>query len=80
MLPDVMPLNRAPILQPKASLAPYPIKKPPIIAAYNNFLFIEAWFTKFPAKADAIKAPKIIPKLETVVGSASKLFSKAIAG
>jgi hypothetical protein len=33
MLPDAIPLNKAPILQPKANLAPYPISIPPKIAA-----------------------------------------------
>lgn len=31
-LPVVIPPSKAPILQPKASLAPYPNNKPPIIA------------------------------------------------
>ena len=32
-LPDAIPLNNAPMLQPKARRAPKPIKKPPIIVA-----------------------------------------------
>ena len=32
-LPEAMPLNKAPMLQPKARRAPNPIKKPPRMAA-----------------------------------------------
>ena len=51
------------MLHPKASLAPYPIKIPPIIAAIkgNNDRFI----TEFclPDKFEAIKAPSNKPIL-----------------
>ena len=34
-LPEEIPATKAPILQPKANLAPTPINRPPIIAATN---------------------------------------------
>ena len=60
-LPEAIPLKRAPILQPNASLAPNPIKKPPSIVAKIIFGLISFLLLNAPAKLDAIKAPKIIP-------------------
>ena len=56
-----MPLKKAPILQPKASRAPYPIKIPPIIAANRDRNDILIFELTFPARLDAMNAPMIKP-------------------
>ena len=63
MLPEAMPLNKAPILQPKANLAPYPISIPPKIAAKKgkSDMFIFELF--LPDKFEAINAPNNNPIL-----------------
>ena len=56
------------------------MNKPPITAARTNFLFTDVNLVILPDRAEPIKAPKIIPMLDTVVGSARTLFSRAVLG
>ncbi len=49
------------MLQPKANLAPYPIRMPPRIAANRDRMDMLIFELDFPARIDAIKAPIIMP-------------------
>ena len=79
-LPEAMPLNNAPILQPKASRAPYPSSSPPATAATSDRIGTEKDGRNRPARAAARNAPAMMPKFITEVTSANTLWRSALAG
>ena len=64
------------MLQPNARRDPYPIKRPPTMAAPATPSLI-FFGLKVPWKEAEIKAPKIIPKFMTLVESAKTVFASA---
>src|SRR5699024_10516416 len=68
----------APMIQPNARRAPYPINRPPMTEAMKLPLVILVNLNSPPA-ADAKNAPSMTPKLRTVVESANIEEFKAVA-
>jgi hypothetical protein len=62
---DAIPVNNAPILQPRATRAPYPINNPPNIAAIACLQLLIFLILNCEANNTANNAPKIIPKFLT---------------
>jgi len=61
-----MPLKKAPMLQPTASLVPYPIIIPPKRAIINCFLLFIFFHLNWEANNVATKDPKITPIFKIV--------------
>src|SRR5699024_10037954 len=77
-LKDAMPPKYAPMLQPNARRAPYPISSPPMTDA-KKLPFVTLVNLNSPPAADAMNAPRITPKLSTVVESANMEDCRATA-
>ena len=60
-LPEAVPPKKAPILQPKLSLAPIPIRIPPIAADNNSILEGQLLLLNKPLIEAKNPAPIIIP-------------------
>ena len=66
---EEMPPKKAPILQPEATAAPYPIRSPPTAAKAACLKDLILFILKLEASKAASSAPIIIPRFLRIAGS-----------